>query len=213
MNHKQLAILSVLGLGVISILCVGCLFLLLFLPTPSPEEQEVAVQATFSPSPFLKSATPPLPLPPSPIRTATVILSSTRTPTSAVRTKPSAATLDSYKFVDPRELSKAPSRFKEQKLTVVGTAFNVQEEDGLTEFQVRAVYSLGASDYVTVYVRFGGVVPSLLDDNIAMVYGQGAGTITGTNLMGAHIEQPLIEADHVDNLTEIPTRIPTRRLK
>lgn len=114
-----------------------------------------------------------------------------------------------YEVVDVRNLKKSPDNYRDQKITLRGQVFTIQETDGNTAMQIWVSYP-GAStvDREAVIVGFIGSLPELYEKDQVVVYGRGAGTFTGKNALGGEITQPLVKADYVDYGKNLPTAIP-----
>lgn len=99
-----------------------------------------------------------------------------------------------YQVIDARDLVIRPGEFEGKKIMVTGTVFNIQVDGGFTGMQIW----LDGAPGEAVVVRYYGNSRGIYEGTWVTVYGEGAGTFTGTNGFGATIEQPLIDADIVD---------------
>lgn len=107
--------------------------------------------------------------------------------------------------VDIRDLVKGPARYEGQNLRVAGQVFNIREEvEGFLDRRTVTYIQMwvqipggGALDREAVSVRFENTLEGVFADDYIIVYGTGAGSLTGTNAMGAEISQPLIDAGRI----------------
>jgi hypothetical protein len=100
-----------------------------------------------------------------------------------------------YQWVDTRDLVIRPFEFEGEKIAVSGTVFNIMADRDGTFIQM---YVQGGN-YDAVSIFFYGDSRGIYEDSWITVYGTGAGTFEGTNLMGGVISQPLIIADIIDH--------------
>jgi hypothetical protein len=117
-------------------------------------------------------------------------------PTPTPVPTPSAEQVRSeYEWVDVRDLLIRPGVFEGDKIAVSGSVFNIMVEGEVTFIQIY----VDGGDYDAVSVVFYGDSRGIYEDSWITIYGVGAGTFEGTNMMGGTISQPLIEADMIDH--------------
>ncbi len=120
-----------------------------------------------------------------------------------------AAYKKTFKSIDVRDLKKSPEEYMDEKIVLRGEVFTIKENSNGTQLQIWVSYP-GAStfDRVAVFVQYLGNLDGLYEKQTAIVYGQGAGTVEGTNALGGVISQPLILAEYVDYGSRLPTAVP-----
>ena len=103
-----------------------------------------------------------------------------------------------YQEIDIRELVKNPEKYHDDLLRLTGKVFTIQENNGITVFQMWVPVPGGNEfDQEAVVVRFPGSLDKVYKDSQVIVYGTGAGAFEGTNAFGADIRQPMIDATYV----------------
>lgn len=99
-----------------------------------------------------------------------------------------------YEWIDARDLVIRPGNFKDKKIAVSGSVFNIQVEGDFTFMQIW----VDGGNYDAVMIGYEGDSTGIYEGTYITVYGVGRGTLDGTNGYGAKITQPLIRADIVD---------------
>lgn len=100
-----------------------------------------------------------------------------------------------YPLIDAADLSKRPDHYKGLRFSVIGKAFNVHEQGGVTTFQMQAETSGYAT--VAIVLVFNATYQELQDGIRLRAYCVGAGSTSGTNGFGANVVEPLVRADRV----------------
>ncbi len=136
----------------------------------------------------------------------------TDTPTLTPTPKPTVDVIADKKMfaaVDVRELKKSPDKFLEQKISLRGEVFTIQENSDGTVMQIWVSFGAGGiANREAVIVSFDDALPGLFEKDRVVVYGTGAGTFTGKNALGGEITQPLVKAVYVDYGASLPTAVP-----
>jgi hypothetical protein len=97
-----------------------------------------------------------------------------------------------YPRIDPRALDKTPDAFKGARLTIEGEAIDVGEKDGNTGISLSV--PIPGSAYDSIYVQIGitGTYPTLYKGAHVIVYGVGAGSMTGKNAFGGTVTNAVV---------------------
>jgi hypothetical protein len=90
-----------------------------------------------------------------------------------------------------KEFLKNPDKFTGTRINIIGKIMSIEEKDGTTAIQMYV-----DDNFNTVIVGYPGSVKAYENDIVA-VYGEGAGSIDGSNRMGASMSWPAIKAKYV----------------
>lgn len=91
-----------------------------------------------------------------------------------------------------KEFLKNPSKFKDQRVNVVGEIFQIEESAEGTILQVYI-----SRNFDSVIAVYQGSIPFYKDDKV-IIYGEGAGKVEGQNAMGVAMEWPVITARYIE---------------
>jgi hypothetical protein len=135
------------------------------------------------------AATPTQVIIPTAVSTATVAASTIAAPEATLTDAQYDA---AYPRIDPRALDKTPDAFKEARFSIAGTAIDVGEQGGNTGISLSV--PVPGAEFGAIYVQVGiaGTYADLYKGAHVIVYGVGAGSMTGKNAFGGTVTNAVV---------------------
>lgn len=106
-----------------------------------------------------------------------------------------------YSIIDVRELTKNADSFRGELVRLEGEVFRIEERGNQTQLQMWvAPPGSETLDREPVMVTIASTLPGVYEESEIEVFGTMQGKQSGTNVFGATLSQPHVEADRVENL-------------
>ena len=106
--------------------------------------------------------------------------------------------LSAYQTIDVRELKKNPDAYAGKPVKLAGEIFSITEKAGKTGLQMWVSIPGGSEfDREAVQVSYDGTLPGVYEKTAIVVYGMGAGDMSGSNAFGATVHEPAIDAQTI----------------